>query len=341
MNKSHITLQYFFLPGIFIIAISVIFLSACRNNRTGSLSTVPASTEPREHHEIITASPTEISSIPSATPTTAPQFDGDVAFEHIKTQLDFGPRTPGSEGHKKIVTWMVDELVARDWDVSVQEVPYGNYTIQNVIAKRGTGNPWIILGAHYDTRFFADRDPDPAKREQPVPGANDGASGVAVLLELARVLPAELSGEIWIVFFDAEDNGNITNWDWILGSQAFVDLLVGKPDAVVIVDMIGDSEQEIYWETSSDPSLRKEIWRVAENLGYDDHFISRPGYRILDDHTPFLQAGIPAIDIIDFDYPAWHTTNDTIDKVSAESLQVVGEVLYAWLKQNMSFVSVP
>jgi Zn-dependent M28 family amino/carboxypeptidase len=220
--------------------------------------------------------------------------------------------------------------------VSLQELPYGDdYMIQNVIGKRGTGVPWIILGAHYDTRMFADRDPDPENHRQPVPGANDGASGVAVLLELARVLPTNLTGEIWLVFFDAEDNGDIVGWDWILGSKAFVDLLDGQPDAVVIVDMIGDRNQDIYWEKNSDLGLTREIWGVAENLGYADRFISYPKYRILDDHVPFLEVGIPAVDIIDFDYPAWHTVNDTIDKVSAQSLETVGDVLYHWLLEKM------
>ena len=275
------------------------------------------------------------------TATTIPQFDGDRALQHINTQLDFGPRTLGSVGHDKIVPWMVDELRSTDWDVTVQELPYGEYVIRNVIAKRGAGKPWIILGAHYDTRFFADQDPDPEMHLQPVPGANDGASGVAVLLELARIIPVDLPGEIWLVFFDAEDNGNIPGWDWILGSRAFVDELEAHPDAVVIVDMIGDANQEIYLEKNSNPELRREIWQIAEDLGYVDHFIPQPGYGILDDHIPFLQAGIPAVDIIDFDYPAWHTVDDTIDKVSAQSLQVVGEVLYHWFLTKVSLESVP
>jgi len=294
-------------PTLIFIFINVVFLlQACR----GGLSS--------------TASVTAI-------PTVTAQFDGERALQSIKTQLDFGPRTPGSEGHDKIVSWMVEELNSSHWIVSIQKIPYGDYTIQNVIAKRGEGVPWVILGAHYDTRFFSDQDPDPEKWKQPVPGANDGASGVAVLLEMARILPMDLPGEIWLVFFDAEDNGNIPGWDWILGSQAFVNELEGQPDAVVIVDMIGDLVQDIYWEKNSDQGLTREIWGIAEKLGYGDRFISSPRYRILDDHMPFLWAGIPAVDIIDFDYPAWHTADDTIDKVSAKSLQVVGDVLYHWL----------
>jgi glutaminyl-peptide cyclotransferase len=133
-----------------------------------------------------------------------------------------------------------------------------------------------------------------------------------------------------LVFFDAEDNGRIPGWDWILGSRAFVEALEGKPDAAVIVDMIGDADLEIYLERGSDPELSAEIWDVAAYLGYSQ-FIPTPKYHILDDHVPFLEAGIPALNIIDFDYPYWHTIEDTVDKVSAESLEAVGETLRVWL----------
>lgn len=269
------------------------------------------------------------------------QFDGERALRHIASQLDFGPRTPGSEGHAEAVIWMVNELQTSDWDVSIQEIPSEQYTVQNIVAKKGQGEPWFILGAHYDTRFFADNDPDPEMHSQPVPGANDGASGVAVLLELARVLPDDLPGEVWLVFFDAEDNGRIPGWNWIMGSQAFARTLDNHPDAVVIVDMIGDADQNIYWEKNSDQELMQEIWGVAEALGYESNFIPSVKYSMMDDHTPFLQAGIPAVDIIDFDYPYWHTVDDTLDKVSAESLQAVGDVVMTWLLTKLSTDSVP
>jgi Zn-dependent M28 family amino/carboxypeptidase len=181
--------------------------------------------------------------------------------------------------------------------------------------------------------MVADEDPDPAKQFDPVPGANDGASGVAVLLELARVLP-DNSVPVWLVFFDAEDNGRIEGWDWILGSQAFVEELDFHPEAVVIVDMIGDAVQDIYIERNSNPALVNEIWGIAAELGYQKSFIATAKHSMLDDHTPFIRAGIPAIDIIDFDYPYWHTTEDTVDKVSAESLEAVGKTLQEWISRR-------
>jgi Zn-dependent M28 family amino/carboxypeptidase len=163
-----------------------------------------------------------------------------------------------------------------------------------------------------------------------VPGANDGASGVAILLELARVLPED-SVPVWLVFFDAEDNGRIDTWDWILGSTEFVENNPVQPQAVVIVDMIGDADLNIYKEKNSNSELTNEIWNIAKSLEYDSVFFPEYKHSMIDDHTPFLRAGIPAVDIIDFDYPYWHTLQDTPDKVSGASLQAVGETLQVWV----------
>jgi hypothetical protein len=261
-------------------------------------------------------------------------FDGHRAYEDVKYQISLGPRPPGSRAHSRTIEWIVRELNQHGWSVEVQESWKMDHPIRNIVAKRGTGTPWIVLGAHYDTRIYADQDPDPKKRILPVPGANDGASGVAVLIELARTIPESLDKQIWLVFFDAEDNGRVPSWDWILGSQAFVEQLHGTPDAAVILDMIGDADLNIYLERNSSPSLSAAIWAQAAALGHADSFIPVPKHSMIDDHTPFLNAGIPAVDIIDFDYPYWHTLGDTADKVSAESLQVVGETILAWLSKK-------
>jgi len=263
--------------------------------------------------------------------TLEPQsFNGARAFLDVQTQVDMGPRTPGSAGHAKVREWMRGELEKAGWTVEVHESQRLGHPIYNIIAKRSEEPPQIILGAHYDTRFFADNDPDEGKRNEPVPGANDGASGVAVLIELARTLPKEIP-PVWLVFFDAEDNGRIEGWDWILGSRAFVEEVPAFPEAVVIVDMVGDADLNLYYEKNSDQTIRTEIWTMAEQLGYGDVFIQAEKHSMLDDHTPFLEKGIPAVDIIDFDYPYWHTIEDTPDKVSAESLQAVGETLWHWV----------
>lgn len=260
-------------------------------------------------------------------------FDGQRAYADVQTQVAFGARVPGSEGHARVVEWIGQELVKAGWQVEVQESEALGHPVKNIVAKRSTEPPQIIIGAHYDSRMFADNDPDAAQHTSFVPGANDGASGVAVLLELARSLPKE-TVPVWLVFFDAEDNGRIEGWDWILGSREFVKNNPVQPRAVVIVDMIGDADLNIYKERNSNPDLTDEIWEVAKGLGHESKFIPEYKYSMLDDHTPFLEAGLPAVDIIDFDYPYWHTVQDTPDKVSAESLQAVGETLRAWIMQQ-------
>jgi Iap family predicted aminopeptidase len=257
-------------------------------------------------------------------------FNSQRAYADVITQVAMGSRSSGSSGHVQVREWMRAELESAGWEVEIHQTVRLGQPIYNLIAKRNDQPPQIILGAHYDTRLYADNDPDVNNHALPVPGANDGASGVAVLLELARTLPEGIV-PTWLVFFDAEDNGRIDGWDWILGSRAFVEEIEVNPEAVVIVDMIGDADLNIHLEKNSDKTIRAEIWEAAEQLGYGHVFINTEKYAILDDHTPFLEKGIPAVDIIDFDYEYWHTIEDTPDKVSAESLGIVGNTLWHWV----------
>ena len=260
--------------------------------------------------------------------TDSASFDGLRAYADVQTQVAFGPRSPETAGHAKVTAWMRKELESAGWQVDIQESQSMGHPVQNIVAKRGAASPQIILGAHYDSRIYASQDPDSAKRTQPVPAANDGASGVAVLLELARTLPKN-SVSTWLVFFDAEDNGEIAGWDWLLGSREFVKHNIIQPRAVVVI-----ADLNIYKEQNSNPALTDEIWSTANKLGYGKQFISTYKYSMEDDHTPFLEAGIPAVDMIDFDYPYWHTTQDTPDKVSVKSLEIVGNTLWAWITQQ-------
>ncbi len=266
-----------------------------------------------------------------AQPYFGTTFDSARAYADVEKQVAFGPRTPGSEAHRQTVNWIRAQLADAGWMSEVQETTWGGQPIRNIIASRDSRPPAVILGAHYDSRLHADNDPNPANHTQPVPGANDGASGVAVLLEIARVLPAN-NAPVTLVFFDAEDNGRIPGWDWILGSSAYAASLTRLPQAVIIVDMVGDADLRIFQEANSDPALSAAIWETAAQLGYGDVFIPQVRYSILDDHIPFIERGIPAVDIIDINYAYWHTVQDTPDKVSPRSLQIVGETLLAWLK---------
>jgi glutaminyl-peptide cyclotransferase len=315
------------LPRTLVILLVILTLSACSASPATLAPTLlanfTATTQP-------SATPTPL---PPATNTPAAPagFDGKHALDDVITQVAFGPRLPGSEAHAKTIDWIKQELTDSQWTVEMQEVTYLKQPVRNVIAKRGVGKtPWVILAAHFDSRIKADRDPNLANQDKPVPAANDGASGVAVLLELARVLPENQNKQVWLVFIDSEDQGDLPGWDWILGSRAFAESLSGKPDAVVILDMIGDAQLNIPRERNSAPDLLDEIWNAAKQRGHPQ-FLDQAGYSMLDDHTPFLEQGMRAIDIIDFDYNYWHTTGDTPDKVSAESLYAVGDTLLYWL----------
>ncbi len=260
-------------------------------------------------------------------------FDGEQALRHVRSQLSYGPRIPGSEGHRLTGDYIRSTLENNGWQVDEQKFPFNGIEARNIYGVAGPEDgKWIILGAHYDTRPIADRDtqfPD-----QPVPGANDGASGAAVLLELSRILiPSTLDAHIWLTFFDVEDSGGIDENAWAYGSLKFAESLDRYPDAVVIIDMVGDADLNIYYERNSDLDLSQEIWSIAQELGYAG-FMPELKYSIIDDHTAFLRLGIPAVDIIDFDYPFWHTTEDTLDKVTAESLEQVGRTIQIWLMEN-------
>jgi Zn-dependent M28 family amino/carboxypeptidase len=261
-------------------------------------------------------------------------------------QLQFGPRPVGSPALRATGDYIISQLKQLQWEVVTQEFEYRRLPIRNVIAKAGQSRgPVVIIGAHYDTRLLADQDmTDPT---QPVLGANDGASGVAVLLELARTLDiASLKNEIWLAFFDAEDNGEIAGcrlspppcddnsvWHWSVGAE-YMASHIPKPELLIVVDMIGDKNQDIYFEKNSDMEIQQQLWGVAARLGYQKQFIPQEKWSMEDDHTPFLQRGIRAVDVIDFDYPYWHTSQDTADKVSPDSLERVGRVVQVYLQGN-------
>jgi Zn-dependent M28 family amino/carboxypeptidase len=281
----------------------------------------------------------QTSAIPSpiASPTPRPPFSGESAYQYVQAQMAFGPRPTGTEAHRKTGDYIIAQLKQLGWQVEEQPFEYQGVQARNIIAKQGSGRgkPIIILGAHYDTRRQADNDPDPKNHTKPVPGANDGASGVAVLLEMARALNVDKTGrEIWLAFFDAEDNGRLDGWEWIVGATHLAQQLTVTPTAMVLLDMIGDADQQLYWDRNSNPQLNEQIWKTAESLGFAQVFIPQYKWTMIDDHIPFAQRGIPAIDLIDFDYPPWHTTFDTADKVSPLSLERIGQTIKTWLEQT-------
>jgi Zn-dependent M28 family amino/carboxypeptidase len=229
---------------------------------------------------------------------------------------------------------------AAGWNVEFQNFTYREVECVNIIVTWATSQSSpVILGAHYDTRPNATSEPDYASRSKPVLGANDGASGVAVLMELAYSIPETVRSTVEIVLFDAEDSGQIDGWDWIQGSTYYVSQLssarIDSIHAMVLADMVGDENLRLPREGSSTTSLQNTIWSIADQLGHNDTFLDTYGGSITDDHRPFLNAGIPAVDLIHYPFPqSWHTLEDTPDKCSAESLQTVGEVLEVFVVEQ-------
>lgn len=283
---------------------------------------------------------------------SVPTFDQARAWAHLNAQVDFGPRHPGSDGHELCRQWLGTQLRAVSGDVSEQTFPVHagtgqDFTGVNILAtfpaSRQTGGDTLLLGAHWDTRPVADEDPDPDRRGDPILGANDGASGVAVLLELARLFHANPPPRpIVVALFDWEDAGNtvltagMPLGGWSLGSQYFA-ANMGRfaPSEAIIVDMVGDRRLEILKERQSvlaNPTLVNRIWSAAAAKGFTQ-FVNRSGGSITDDHVPLINAGVGAIDLIDLDYPGpnsnhfWHTHDDVPDNCDPESLRAVGQTI--------------
>jgi|SRR5262245_4002528 len=270
--------------------------------------------------------------------------DGARALERVRTQLAFGPRVPGTEAHAAFRRWLVAELERLGAAVERQAfrdtVADTAWELENVIGRFGpaTGRR-IALLAHYDSRPWCDEDPDPAKRSQPVPGANDGGSGVAVLLEVAELLHARTPAVgVDLVFVDGEDLGRHGSPDeYCRGSRHYARQLPptgapGRPAAAFVFDMVGDRDLGIWDEGNSAARATNlvELIHEAARATRSAHVHRGVRHTVVDDHLPLLEAGVPAVDLIDFDYPPWHTTADTLGNVSAESLAEISRIA-AWI----------
>ena len=276
-----------------------------------------------------------------------PSFDGERAYADVVRQVEFGPRIPGTAGHDTARAYFVETLSALADRVLEQPVTAAigdSVTVEgtNIVASFNLDpgvRTRIMLSAHWDTRPRADRDPDSTRHSDPVPGANDGASGVAVLLEMARLfheVPPDIGVDL--ILFDLEDLGDYATADttgprtpFALGSAAFVrNNSTYRPTFGILLDMVGDENLRIAKEGYSRtyaPRIVEKVWEAAAEVGAEA-FVDEPGGAVEDDHLPFLQQGIPVINLIQSPFPVtWHTTADTPEHVSAASLQQVGDVL--------------
>jgi len=276
---------------------------------------------------------------PSAPPpptTTAPAFNATRAFADLEKQVAFGPRVPNTDGHHATRDFLLAELKKtcdRAFSQDFSRTLSGKtLKMSNLVGVFNEGAPkQVMLCAHWDTRPTADQEIEAAKKRQPIPGANDGASGVAVLLEVARMLHAKRPDVgVQIVLFDGEDYGpNLERM--FLGARYYAKKpAVPKPAYAILIDMIGDKDLQVYRERNSENTaaeINDKVWKAADELKLTAAFSYGVRFTIEDDHIPLQQAGFKAIDLIDFDYAAWHTLDDTPDKCAPASLKAVGDVL--------------
>ncbi len=271
-----------------------------------------------------------------------PSFEGASAYELVRAQVAFGPRVPGSEGHARQLAWMLarlDTLAPELQADSFRHVTTAGDTLDlvNVLARFAPEKERrILLLAHWDTRPTSDQAADPELRGVPVPGANDGASGTAVLLELAGLLSAQPPPVgVDLLLVDGEDYGPGVE-DMLLGARRYAASLpeTGRPVYGLLLDMVGDADPSFPVEALSAQYANvvvRKVWRAAERLGFRDYFPTGVGRELVDDHVPLIEAGLPTANLIDFTYgPAnayWHTPEDTPERVSASTLGMVGEVV--------------
>ena len=279
--------------------------------------------------------------------TKAPnEFNADTAMSYIRQQVAFGPRIPGSAGWKSTGDWIVSHMRATADTVLEQNWTYtttkgAKIPLRNIFARfKPNATDRILYVTHWDTRPEANSETDTDKQKLPIPGANDGASGVALLLAIGdalKKLPPNVGVDL--LFVDGEDYGTFTpDTDVLLGATYFAAHLPSatyKPMFGVLWDMIGDKDLQIYQEVHSvnaAPEVVQRVWAKAREFGYDKYFIPEARTPITDDHVPLIAAGIRIIDVIDIDYPDHHLLSDTVDKVSVESMRIVGNVALALLR---------
>ena len=275
------------------------------------------------------------------------EFNGQNSFGYIQTQVEFGPRVPGTPAHQKMGDWLDSLLLVRADTLLVQSWSHvtaarDTLRLRNFIARYNLkAEKRLLLLAHWDSRPISD---SPVSRDSShaVVGANDGGSGVALLLGVADALkrtPPAVGVDL--LFVDGEDYGDFTKApaDVLIGSRYYGAHQPSGPQPLyaVLFDLVADKDLQIYQEGNSlvgAPEVVELVWDTAKELGYGGFFIASPRHTLIDDHLELQKAGIRAIDVVDFDYPAWHTQYDTIDKVSAASLQVVGDVALALIRRE-------
>ncbi|MGO8670234.1 MAG: M28 family peptidase [Capsulimonadaceae bacterium] len=271
-------------------------------------------------------------------PAARPAFDATRSYSMLAAQCAFGPRVPQTPAHDNCKDYILKQLTPYVDKVYVDDFPYRDdnrhksLVLTNIFGVINPDAPRkILLLTHWDSRPTADQEPMLVDREKPIPGADDGASGTAVQLELARTFHAKRPNVgVILLFVDGEDWGPDEDHMY-LGARHFASNPgIYRPVYGILLDMIGQRYLQIYREYNSEqwqPQIDNKIWKAADQLGYAANFPNAVKYQMGDDHVPLNQAGIPCVDLIDFDYPYWHTLADTPDKCSPDSLKIAGETV--------------
>ncbi|MBD3351346.1 MAG: M28 family peptidase [Candidatus Lokiarchaeota archaeon] len=298
---------------------------------------------------------TQLNSIPNSAVNPL-LFNSTNAYNHLSYQLDIGYRVPGTADHDECADWIRSQMLTRTDEVVTHEFSILGIDCKNIFGKINTQKEKIVIfGAHWDSRAVAEKDPDPAKQNDPIPGANDGASGVAVLMEFARVLyqlKGNIDAQIWFLFIDAEDQGKsngiygIEGWDWCEGAKEFTENIDDFYDSTskeiecfILLDMVGGTNLRFIRESWSSSSLHDAIWEIGRALGYTDEFPLNPLWmQIIDDHRYFKHIGIPSIDlIIDFstgnsEWDHHHKQSDNLSNIDQNSLDVTGKTIEKFIR---------
>jgi Zn-dependent M28 family amino/carboxypeptidase len=277
----------------------------------------------------------------------ASPFDGERALAYVRTFMEFGPRVPGSEAHRRAGDWITAQMRQRADTVIEQRWTHvtakgDSLPLRNVLARyRPQATERLLYVTHWDSRPVSEMASDPKRRTLPVPGANDGGSGIGLFLALGDLLkksPPAMGVDL--LFVDGEDYGEFgpPEVDVLLGALYFAEHLPSadyRPLFGVLWDMIGDADLQIYQEENSvegAPEVVSRVWEAANAMGYSQYFRPQARSPITDDHVPLLRKGLRVIDVIDIDYQYHHTPEDTIDKISARSLKIVGDVAWRLLQ---------
>ena len=261
-------------------------------------------------------------------------FDGARALVLAQDICEIGPRPVGSPENDQTANLILEELRRQGWKTAEEDYAAGDMRLRNVAGLAGGAEgPLLVIATHYDSRSISDADPEPARRTQPSPGANDGASGAAVLLELARVMDIEhLRHRVWLVFLNGEAEAGLPSWKEASGARQFVD--GRQPDAMIYLNLVGATDAVFPRLPDATPELQEQLWRLADELGLGDRFVNETGPAVKDAHLVFLQAEIPTAEIIQPDYPYARTTEDDCDKLDASTLQAVGLLLESYIEAN-------